>query len=93
VGAAAYVLGVGQVLPLGTTIALRRAQASAGWTAGLLGLLQVSGGAICSFVATQTTDQATGLAVILTLCGGIALAIAIAASQRIDRPAPAVASP
>ena len=91
VGAAAYVLGVGQVFPLGTMIALRHAQASAAWTAGLLGLLQVSGGALCSFVATRTSNQAMSLGVILVLCGGLALTIA--ASQRVDRPAPAPASP
>jgi DHA1 family bicyclomycin/chloramphenicol resistance-like MFS transporter len=84
-GAAVYVLGVGQMLPLGTTIALRRAQASAAWTSAVLGLLQSSGGVILSFLATRTANITVSLAIILAACGG--LAFAIATSQRVDRPA------
>ena len=90
-GTALYVLGVGQILPLGTTIAVRRAQASAAWTAAVLGLLQSTGGVILSYVATRSADLATSLAIILATCGCITLAIAT--SQRIDRPQPPVAHP
>jgi DHA1 family bicyclomycin/chloramphenicol resistance-like MFS transporter len=84
-GVALYLLGVGQMLPLGTTIALRRAQASAAWTSAILGLLQSSGGVLLSFLATRTSNIATSLAIILAACG--AIAVALATSQRVDRPA------
>jgi DHA1 family bicyclomycin/chloramphenicol resistance-like MFS transporter len=89
-GAALYVLGVGQMLPLGTTVALRRAQASAAWTSAVLGLLQSSGGVILSYLATRTANITVSLAVILAACG--ALAFVIARSQRIDRPTPVTGS-
>jgi DHA1 family bicyclomycin/chloramphenicol resistance-like MFS transporter len=82
-GTALYVFGVGQVLPLATMIALRHAQASAAWTAAVLGLLQSTGGVFCSYLATRTSDLATSLAVILVGCGGVALAVAT--SRRVER--------
>jgi DHA1 family bicyclomycin/chloramphenicol resistance-like MFS transporter len=83
-GAALYVLGVGQMLPLGITVALRHAQASAAWTAAVLGLLQSTGGIVLSFLATRTQDITASLAVILAGCGG--LAFVLATTQRVDGP-------
>jgi DHA1 family bicyclomycin/chloramphenicol resistance-like MFS transporter len=81
---ALYVLGVGALLPLGMTVALRRAAGSAAWTAAVLGLVQISGGVLCSYIATLTGHVPVSLAVILLTCG--LLSFAVIATQRVDRP-------
>jgi len=89
VGTAAYVMGVGLLLPLGTTVALRHARGSAAWTAAVLGLAQISGGVVCSWLATHIGHVPICLAVILLFCGLASLAII--GTQRVDR-APTVPS-
>jgi len=82
VGTALYVLGVSALLPLGMTVALRRAAGSAAWTAAVLGLVQISGGVLCSYVATQIGHVPVCLAIILLICG--VLSFAVITTQRVD---------
>jgi DHA1 family bicyclomycin/chloramphenicol resistance-like MFS transporter len=76
-GAAVYVLGVGQMLPLATTVALRDAGEAAGWAVALLGLVQIGGGAVLSYLASVAGTPGVSLAVVLglsALAAGVALA-------------------
>jgi DHA1 family bicyclomycin/chloramphenicol resistance-like MFS transporter len=76
-GAAVYVLGVGQMLPLATTVALRDAGEATGWAVALLGLVQIGGGAVLSYLASVAGTPGVSLAVVLglsALAAGVALA-------------------
>jgi DHA1 family bicyclomycin/chloramphenicol resistance-like MFS transporter len=81
-GVAVYVFGVGQMLPLATTVALRQARESAAWTAAVLGLVQTIGGVVFSYLATLSGRLSMSLAIILLLCGSGALAVI--ATYRVD---------
>jgi MFS transporter, DHA1 family, multidrug resistance protein len=76
-GIGLYVLGVGQMLPLATTLALRHSPDAAAWTAAVLGLLQIGGGTLASFAAASSGRPGASLSIILLVCGIAALAAAL----------------
>lgn len=88
-GAGLYVLGVGQMLPLATTLALRGAHGMAGWAAALLGLVQIGGGALVSYGAAATAAPGRALTAVLLVC---ALATLLAVIGGWPRSAPQPAS-
>lgn len=67
VGASLFVLGVGQMLPLATAVALRHAQHAAGWAVALLGVIQIGGGALLSYAASVAGTPSVNLALVLVL--------------------------
>jgi len=75
VGASLYMLGMGQMFPLATAIALRHARGSAAWAAALLGLLQIGGGALLSYVATVAAPARLSLPTTLLICSCAAVAV------------------
>jgi DHA1 family bicyclomycin/chloramphenicol resistance-like MFS transporter len=90
IGTAFYVMGVGTMLPIATTIALRHAAESAAWTAAVLGLTQTVGGIVASFLATRTGHVPESFASILCLCGLSALVVVI--TTRVGPPSRAARS-
>ena len=90
-GTALYVMGVSQMLPVATTIALRNAAGSAAWTAAMLGLMQTMGGVGLSFLATRTGHVPASLAAILCVCALGALKVVT--SGRAGSPVPVAQSP
>lgn len=85
-GTSLYVLGVGQMLPIATAMALRPVGDAAGWAVALLGLVQIGGGALLSWAATAMGRPSIMLAVVLAGCSiataGVLLCARGGAGQR-----------
>jgi DHA1 family bicyclomycin/chloramphenicol resistance-like MFS transporter len=84
VGIGGYMLGVGQVLPVATALALRHAGAAAGWAAALLGVLQIGAGALLSAIATIAAPAIIALPASLLACALAAFAVLALASRTCD---------